>query len=141
METVHCELSNAPVQLQLNLSGMCNLMLYWKKFTHFLTTDRLNERPTKKELREHVWKKVVEKWVELAIELGLDDLEDDDGNSWLDNIRKNEKDNNLASYDVLTCWLKNKRVKPTWNVLINALRKLSLQDAMKSVNDFLSLPS
>ena len=116
-------------------------MLYWKKFTHFLTTDRLNERPTKKELREHVWKKVVEKWVELAIELGLDDLEDDDGNSWLDNIRKNEKDNNLASYDVLTCWLKNKRVKPTWNVLINALRKLSLQDAMKSVNDFLSLPS
>ena len=107
-------------------------------------TDRLNERPTKKELRDHVQKKIGDKWEEVAIELGLDDqeVEDDDARTKLDEIRDRRKDKpTLAAHDVLTSWLNDKRIRRTWGILIDALREVGLQELVESVNTFLSTSS
>ena len=106
-----------------------------------MVTDRLNDRPTNKELREHVQKKIGDKWEEVAIELGLDDDGDDNGDkkTTLDDIREKRKDNpNMAAYNVLNSWLKSMRIKPTWGGLIEALHGAGLQEVVKSVTAYLS---
>lgn len=102
-------------------------------------TDRLNDRPKIRELKDHVQKKIGDKWEEVAIELDLDDSEDDGSRSKLDDIREKRGDNpKMAAYDVLTSWLNNKRSKPTWGKLIKALSDAGLQEVEKSVTSYLS---
>ena len=104
--------------------------------------DRLNDRPTNKELREHVQKKIRDKWEEVAIELGLDDDGDDNGDkkTTLDDIREKRKDNpTMAAYGVLNSWLRSTRIKPTWGGLIEALRGAGLQGVVESVTTYLSV--
>lgn len=105
--------------------------------------DRLNDRPTNKELREHVQKKIIDKWEEMAIELGLDDDgSDDEGDkkTTLDGIREKRKDNpNMAAYNVLNSWLRSTRIKPTWSRLIEALHGAGLQKVVESVTTYLSV--
>ena len=107
-----------------------------------MVTDRLDDRPTNKELREHVQKKIVDKWEEVAVELGLDDDgSDDEGDkkTMLDDIREKRKDNpNMAAYSVLNSWLKSMRIKLTWGGLIEALHGAGLQEVVKSVTTYLS---
>ena len=106
-----------------------------------MVTDRLSDRPTNKELREHVQKKIGDKWEEVAIELGLDDDGDDNGDkkTTLDDIREKRKDNpNMAAYYVLNSWLRSMRIKPTWGGLIKALQEAGLQEAVESVTTHLS---
>ena len=137
----------AAAQFQLSLSGMYIKYLSYEStfilYHHNMDTDRLNDRPTNKELRDHIQKKIGDKWEELGIELGLDDDDNDDDNgdtkTTLDGIRERWKDNiNMAAYHVLNSWLKDKRTKPTWGRLIEALRGAGLNEVAESVTTYLS---
>ncbi len=109
-----------------------------------MDTGRLNDRPRTKELRDHVQKKIGDRWEEVAVELGLDDDDDDSGTggkkTTLDGIREERKDNpNMAAHSVLTSWLRSMRIKPTWGGLIDALRGAGLKEVVESVTTYLSV--
>ena len=99
--------------------------------------DRL--RPTPKELRMYVRNHVQDKWEELADELGLDD--DDKASEELEKIRekwKTDKKNSKAAFNALKLWLRHYQIAATWQVLLDALRKLKLDSAVSSIQDYLS---
>ena len=105
---------------------------------NIMFTERYDSRPERAELREYVCDRVSDKWEELADELGLDD--DDEVSEELEKIKKKWKSNNKkAAFEVLKLWLKHYKATATWCKLIDALQKVpGLQEAMKSVNNFLS---
>ena len=86
-------------------------------------------------VRDHVQ----DEWEELADELGLDD--DDKASGELEKIRekwKTDKNNSKAAFEVLKLWLRHYQTTATWQVLLDALRKLKLDSAVSSVQDYLS---
>ena len=96
-------------------------------------------RPTPKELRIYVRDHVQDKWEELADELGLDD--DDKASEELEKIRekwKTDKKNLKAAFEALKLWLRHYQTTATWQVLLDALRKLKLDSAVSSIQDHLS---
>ena len=112
-------------------------------FGLFYYIARLNDSPKDKELREQVQKKIADKWEEVAIELGLDDSDDDGAmETKLDKIRNKYKDNpNMAAYNVLKFWAKEKKTKPNWSTLIEAIKVVGLQEVAGSILNFLSKSS
>ena len=112
-------------------------------FGLFYYIARLNDSPKDKELREQVQKKIADKWEEVAIELGLDDSDDDGAmETKLDKIRNKYKDNpNMAAYNALKFWAKEKKTKPNWSTLIEAIKVVGLQEVAGSILNFLSKSS
>lgn len=84
-----------------------------------------------------MWKHIGEKWEELAIYLGLD--EDEESAKKLEDIREKRKDKaSLAVNDVLQLWQScDQASKPTWERLLDALEAADLNDAVKSIKDYL----
>ena len=94
-------------------------------------------RPTPKELRMYVRNHVQDKWEELADELGLDD--EDSTSEELQKIRGEWKsDSKKATFEMLKLWLKHCKTTATWQTLLIALRKLELDSAFSSIQDYLS---
>ena len=96
----------------------------------------MSDRPEPRELKEYVWKHVREKWEELAIWLGLDEYEE--SAKKFEEIKENRKDKeSLAANDVLLLWQGCDQAKPSWERLIDALKKADLIDAVKSIKGYL----
>lgn len=87
-------------------------------------------------MKKYVLKHVGEKWEELAVHLGLD--EDEENAKKLEDIRKKRQDKaSLAANDVLMMWQRCDQAEPSWEKLIEALEMAELNDAAKSVKDYL----
>lgn len=103
---------------------------------HYRTTPKLSDRPKLQELKKYAWKHVGEKWEELAVLLGLD--ENEESAKKLEDIKEKRKDKAImAANDVLTLWQSYDQAEPTWERLIDALETADLNDAVKSIKDYL----
>ena len=103
---------------------------------YYRTATKLSDRPKPQELKKYVWKHVGEKWEELAILLGLD--EDEESAKKLEDIKeKRQNKASMAANDVLMLWQSCDRAEPTWERLIDALETADLNDAVKSIKDYL----
>lgn len=86
-------------------------------------------------VRDHV----LDKWEELADELGLED--DDKVSEELEKIRekwKLESNNKKAAFEVLKLWLKHYKATATWQTLLDVLLKLKLDFAVTTIQSYLS---
>ena len=102
-----------------------------------LFTERYDSRPEPAELRKYIRDHVQDKWEELADELGLDD--DEKVSEELEKIKEKWKsDNQKAAFEVLKLWLKHYKTTATWRKLNKALNDVGLQEAVRSLNNFLS---
>lgn len=84
-------------------------------------------------VRDHVQ----HEWEELADELGLDD--DEKASQELDKIREKWKSNKKkATFEMLKLWQRHYQTTATWQALLIALRKLKLDSAVSSIQNYLS---
>ena len=101
---------------------------------------KIHRRPTVRELRMYVREHVLDKWEELADELGLDD--EDEVSEKLEELKEKwGEDSKKATFEVLKLWLNYYKTKATWNTLIEALTRLKLEKALDSVQKYLSSKS
>ena len=106
-------------------------------YVYYNYIDSYGKTPTPKELRQFVRDHVQEKWEELADELGL---EDDDEVSKKFKEKKTEcaTDKRKMAFEVLKLWVNHYKITATWQSLIDALVRLNLVDALKSIRENLS---
>lgn len=102
-----------------------------------IITDSYGKIPTPKELRRYVRDHVQDKWEELAEELGLDD-DDDISVKFKEKRKECGTDGKKMTFEVLKLWLNHYKRAATWQALIEALERLSLDNALYSVREYLS---